>query len=171
MSSFQIRIDQSVAHIAEELAGITDDSSVSYGNQRIFPTMAEAINFAALVGFRAERRRPIENARKDPIRSQIFESNQLQGYIYLMAVANTGDIEILRDENFEESVQLYEEYAFGGFSEIEDWGKETGKPLFERILNEMTKVAAILQEAQHSQNSSKKPVIIRKKRSRSLPNK
>lgn len=166
MSTFTVRIDQSVAHIAEELAGITDDSSAAYGNQRVFPTMAEAINFAALVGFRANRKRAIETARKDPVRSSIFESNELQGYIYLLAVAETKEIEVLRDENFEESVQLYEEYAFGGFLEIEEWGKATGKPLFERVLNEMTAIAAKLQEDQKAQNAASKPVIMKKKKSR-----
>ena len=48
----------------------------------------------------------------------------------------------MRDEGFEGSVRLYEEYAFGGFLTIEQWGKESGKPLFERILNEMTNIAA-----------------------------
>ena len=165
MSTFTVRIDQSVAHIAEELAGITDDSSAAYGNQRVFPTMAEPLT-AALVGFRAKRKRPIETARKDPVRSSIFESNELQGYIYLLAVAETKEIEVLRDENFEESVQLYEEYAFGGFLEIEEWGKATGKPLFERVLNEMTAIAAKLQEDQKAQNAASKPVIIKKKKSR-----
>lgn len=167
MTNFQIRIDQSVAHIAEELAGIADDSASAHGNQRVFPTMAEAINFAALVGFRAKKKKAVENARKDPIRSQIFESNQLQGYICLIAVAETNDIDCLRDEGFEESVRLYEEYAFGGFLTIEQWGKESGKPLFERILNEMTNIAAEIQDNPLSQSDSSSPVIIKKRKRRS----
>ena len=168
MTNFQIRIDQSVAHIAEELAGIADDSGSAYGNHRVFPTMAEAVNLAALVGFRAKKKKAIENARKNPIASHIFESNQLLGYVCLIAVAETNDIDCLRDEGFEESVKLYEEYAFGGFLTIEQWGKDSGKPLFERILNEMTKIAAQTQENSPGQSGSSPPVIIRKKKIRSV---
>ena len=165
---FGIRIDQSVFYIVEELSGRNEERNTVFGRQRVFTTMAEAINFAALIGYRAKRKCEVEDARSDPINSRTFESNQLQGYIYLIAVAETGDIKILEDENFEQCVQLYEEYAFGGLREIEDWVKTSGKPLFERILSEMTTIAASLQKTQATQNSSGKPIIIKKKKVRKV---
>lgn len=166
MSSFTIRIDESVSHIAEELAGLSPDEARSRA-PRIFPSMAEALVFAALIGFKAKRREEIIKPRSNPIASQIFESAQINGYVFLIGVASSKDIDVLRDESVQEAVLAFEEYAFGGFSEIQHWMEKGASTLFDTIINEMSEVAGELAKLEAASTQTK-PVIIKKKPSKRL---
>lgn len=164
MSSFSIRIDERVANVAEELAGL-DSAGSDIGERRavrLFPSMAEAVVFAALIGYGAQRREKLGTPRKNPISSQIFESAQLQGYVFLIAVADCDEIDILRDENLPAAVEVFEEYAFGGFLELLDYMEKSRHSLFDAVLARMTAVAAEL--SQSASSNTEVPVIIRRKK-------
>jgi dnd system-associated protein 4 len=167
MDNFSIRIDESVSHIAEELAGRSPDGA-PLGAPRIFPSMAEALVFAALIGFKVKRRKKIIKPRSNPIASQIFESAQIHGYIFLIGLASSKDIDVLRDESVQEAVVTFEEYAFGGFSEIQSWMEKGASTLFDTIILEMNDVAAELSKLKAASPQTK-PVIIKKKPSKRLP--
>lgn len=152
MSSFRVRIDERVSAIVETLSG----------PRSVFPTMAETLVFGALVGFRFSRREALGEVRRDPISSSVFESGNLQGYLYLLAVAVESDIAILRDDADDSYVRIFEEYALGGFLHIEDYMSAHGKSAEEAILSLMSDEAAAMRKQE--EETRPKPKIVFKKR-------
>lgn len=169
MTSFSVRIDERVAAIAEQLAGLDEagETRADRSVARLFPSMAEAVVFAALIGFGANRREGLVTVRKNPISSQVFEASQLHGYVFLIPIAAQDEIDILRDENFPNAVKVFEEYALGGFLELVDYMEKSRLPLFDAVLALMTAQAADL--ANSRSRSSEVPIIIRKKRKLETP--
>lgn len=162
-----IRIDQSVATIPEQLAGINqpDDDLPSYmkNSLKLFNSMAEALVFASLLGASHNRSKPVENPRAYPIKFSIFESSELDSYIYLLAINESKGFELLEDESLDRAIMSFESYAFGGLEIISEWVEKSGKGLSEAILDQMSTVAS---EAINSRpRVKKKPTIMKKKRS------
>ena len=94
----------------------------------MFPTIKAIQSFAAVLGFEKHKRKPLDRKRVDNIEWNTFNSDQLTHYIYLIALAETGDINILKYdiENPEETnssnmLEIFEEYANGGFEIITEW--------------------------------------------------
>ena len=92
----------------------------------IFPTMRELMCFAAMVGFEKQRKKPLGEATME-IDGRTFESHQQSiDLIYLIALADTKDAEVLREDNEEKALEIFEHYAEGGFETISLW--LAGKP-------------------------------------------
>jgi len=55
---------------------------------------------------------------------RIFENNQKDGYIFLVALAKKKDAATLAVENDDEIIKIFEEYAAGGLEQIASWLNE-----------------------------------------------
>ena len=95
-------------------------------NTSIFKTMRELLCFAALVGYERGVRQPLKTKSETPIPSRVFETNDLaMDLIYLIALSETKSSEVLKSENETEAITIFEEYASGGLSCINDWLSNT----------------------------------------------
>lgn len=87
----------------------------------IFPTFRELMCFAALLGFSESRRIKLdEKYEKIGIENVVWENHPAQDIIFLIALAESKDPNILRDGHETECVKIFEEYANGGFEVIQD---------------------------------------------------
>jgi dnd system-associated protein 4 len=87
----------------------------------IFPTMREFMCFAAVVGFHEGKRTPLKGDTFE-IDARIFQnSQQAIDLLYLIALAGSRDVNILREERDDELTAIFEEYANGGLAKIADW--------------------------------------------------
>jgi dnd system-associated protein 4 len=91
------------------------------GGKAVFPTIRDLMSFAAVLGFEHGRKKPVDS-KFIPIESRPFErSESTVDLIYLLALASEKNVEILRDEENERLVSIYEEFAQGGFEILEGW--------------------------------------------------
>jgi|MTBAKSStandDraft_2_1061841.scaffolds.fasta_scaffold03780_4 dnd system-associated protein 4 len=99
----------------EELAG-----------KAVFSTMREFMCFAAVLGFQYEKRVPFSPKEKTfEIDGRIFANHPTTvDLLHLIALAVEKKVDILRDENENDVVGIFEEYANGGFQIIESWLKK-----------------------------------------------
>lgn len=87
----------------------------------VFPTMRELMCFAAVLGFEKQRKKPLEQVTLE-IDGRTFENHQQSlDLIYLIALADAKDAEILREENEDKALEIFEQYAEGGFEIISSW--------------------------------------------------
>ena len=87
----------------------------------LFPTIRELLCFAALLGFSEGRRVPLDRTEGvEDVSYQQFERGDAEDLIYLLALAETKDPNVLKDGNESECAQIFEEYANGGFEVIKD---------------------------------------------------
>jgi dnd system-associated protein 4 len=90
----------------------------------IFPTMRELLCFAAVLGFERERKRELDSVTME-IDGRTFETHeQSRDLVYLIALADSKDTEILREENEDRCISIFEQYAEGGLEELASWLKE-----------------------------------------------
>lgn len=90
----------------------------------IFPTMRELMCFAAILGFENERKKPLEDSTKE-IDGRTFESHdKALDLIYLLALADAKNAEVLRDESEDSAIAIFEQYAEGGFDILLGWLRE-----------------------------------------------
>lgn len=103
----------------------------------VFPHIKDVQVYAALLGFANGRREPVDRKDAENIEWHTFDNDGLTHYIYLIALAETKDMNILRyDEQASElngasddMVKIFEEYAEGGFGILESWlAKNPGDP-------------------------------------------
>ena len=88
----------------------------------IFPTIKDLMCFAAMLGFSEGKRVPLsENHQKQDIQKQIFIDDGKINNIFLIALAETKDANILRDDEETDITKIFEEYANGGFEIIKSW--------------------------------------------------
>lgn len=94
--------------------------------QPIFVTKRDLLCFAAVLGFEGQRRNPIREKPNEFVDSRPFEnSREAMQLLYLIGLAETKDVDCLRVENEDSLVTIFEEYADGGLSTLEDWLLET----------------------------------------------
>jgi dnd system-associated protein 4 len=90
----------------------------------IFPTMRELLCFAAVLGFERGKKRELDATTME-IDGRTFENNeQSKDLIYLLALADAKDAEVLRDENDDKCITIFEQYAEAGLDELAAWLKE-----------------------------------------------
>jgi len=108
--------------------------------QTIFPTLRDLLCFSAVLGYQVERKSDLT----DPVPfvdSRIFENEpQAPELMYLIGLAETKDVDCLREENEEDLVSLFEKYADGGLDVLAEWLKETSSdPFGDRAILEALK--------------------------------
>ena len=88
----------------------------------VFKTIKQLMIFSAMLGFSKQRRTELNPSDGyEDITYETFTTDDSHDYIFLLAVAYEGDASILAEENDEEIVKIFEEYANGGFEIIADW--------------------------------------------------
>ena len=89
--------------------------------KKMFPTIRELLTFAATVGFNNSCRLPFNKSfGTEDIQGVVYEDTEALEYIWLIAVSETGGVDILQDGKERECAQIYEEYANGGLKIISE---------------------------------------------------
>ena len=89
---------------------------------KLFPTLRDALSFAAALGYRERRRWPLDpKAGKEDIQAQIYNENDAIDLIFAIGLAEKKSAEILKRENEKECIEIFEEYANGGLALITEW--------------------------------------------------
>ena len=77
--------------------------------------------FAALLGYSEKRRLPLDKDRGvEDVSYQQFERGDAEDLIYLIALADTKDPEVLKDGEEDRCASIFEEYANGGLQVIKE---------------------------------------------------
>lgn len=79
----------------------------------VFDTLKAALVFSAAVGHKEGRRLPFASSG-EPIAFSLFSEHQDQPFVYALALTEFDDVSYLREENFLETIKVFEEYAAGG---------------------------------------------------------
>lgn len=104
-------------------------------DRRLFPTIRELLCFAALLGYSEGRRIPLDRSEGvEDISYQQFERGDAENLIFLIAVAETKDVNVLREDNEIQCAEIFEEYANGGLAIIKDCLLRSGGEYPDRAL-------------------------------------
>lgn len=90
-------------------------------SDKIFDSMKDVFMFAVTLGFRKQKRIPIQKTDGDDIRLIYFKDED-ENIFNIIALADTGEMSILLpdDEYREKKYKIVEEYANGGMSIMVD---------------------------------------------------
>jgi dnd system-associated protein 4 len=148
MAPLTPNINRSRVH--EELVQRLAGAMVRESERRLFPTIRELLCFAALLGFSEKRRAPLDRSKgvEDVSYQQFEREGDAEDLLWVIAVAETGDSEILREGNEAQCAQIFEEYANGGFEIINDFMIKNGSEYPDRALLALLKEKGYLQEGQ-----------------------
>ena len=95
--------------------------AIAESDRRLFPTIRELLCFAALLGFSERRRIPLDRSKGvEDVSYQQFERGNAEDLIYLIALAETQDVQVLREGDERRCADIFEEYANGGLAIIHD---------------------------------------------------
>lgn len=107
-------------------------------DRRLFPTIRELLCFAALLGFSEKRKIPLDRSEGvEDVSYQQFERGNAENLIYLIALAETEDPDILREGEEGRCAEIFEEYANGGLAIIKDHLRREGGEYPDRALMDM----------------------------------
>lgn len=118
-------------------------------DRRLFPTIRELLCFAALLGFSEKRRVPLDRSKGvEDVSYQQFERDDSHNLIFLIALAETEDPDILREGQEAQCAEIFEEYANGGLAIIKDHLLREGGEYPDRALMSMLRERGYLVPAQ-----------------------
>ena len=113
-----IYISNAHKDVAERLAR----NPTAIAGKPIFSTYMHLTAFAAMVGYANGKSLSVEaKNRGAEIEDQVFERRGLDGLVYLLALDEKKDGNILREDSVSECWRLVERYAEGGFEIIQQW--------------------------------------------------
>ncbi len=93
--------------------------------QPIFPTFRDLLCFAAILGFETGTQLTLDSKSDDFVDGRVFGKDDLSmDLLYLIALAEKRDVDILRDDNEDTMIQIFEQYANGGLQILTDWLRE-----------------------------------------------
>ena len=138
MSSRAPNINRSRKH--EEMVQRLAMEKLPGSDRTIFPTIRELLCFSALLGYSEQRRLPLDKEQGvEDISYQQFERGDAEDLIYLIALAETKDPEILKDGEENRCANIFEEYANGGLQIIHEAMLRTGGEYPDRDILEQLK--------------------------------
>jgi dnd system-associated protein 4 len=92
--------------------------------------MRDLLCFAAVLGFEYDHHAELAGKSFEIVDGRVFSnSQQAIDLLYLVSLASSKDPEILRDENEEKMIDIFERYAQGGFEIIDGWLSEKPEDL------------------------------------------
>ncbi len=92
--------------------------------QPIFPTFRSLLCFAAVLGYERNNRIPLQADPVDFVDGRIFSNHQpAMDLLYLIALASSGDMNILREEREGEMADVFEHLANAGLDVLDAWLK------------------------------------------------
>lgn len=116
-------------------------------DKTLFPTIRELLCFAALLGYSEGRRVPLDRSDGvEDISYQQFERGDAEDLIYLLALADSRDPDILKDGEEGRCAEVFEEYANGGLGMLHDVVLRTGGENPDRALLEFLQSKGYLAE-------------------------
>jgi len=122
----RIRIPKDKADIVNKLVRKEDSEAP-------FRTQADLIAFAASLGFSRGIREPFSETL-EPIRQDVFDNAGYRTLFNLLALASTGDPNILSSENEDQRITIFEEYANAGLSLLKNELQGSPDPLDDLLL-------------------------------------
>lgn len=144
MAARSPNINRSRKH--EELVQLLASQRVAGADRSLFPTIRELLCFAALLGFSEGRRVPLDKSEGlEDVSYQQFERGDAEDLIYLIALADTNDPDILRDGEEGRCAEIFEEYANGGLGIIKDALLRSGGENPNRDILELLKAKGYLE--------------------------
>ena len=106
--------------IHEDMVQLLARTTVDKAETSLFTTIRQLMIFAALLGYSQNRKIPLDKTKGvEDIQIHIFE-NDLD-YINMIALADQQNPEIFKDNNNFDVIEVFEEYANGGFEIIYGW--------------------------------------------------
>jgi dnd system-associated protein 4 len=118
-------------------------------DRSLFPTIRELLCFAALLGYSEKRRVPLDRSKGvEDVSYQQFERGDAEDLIYLIALAETRDAEILKDGEEGRCAEIFEEYANGGLGVIHDALLRSGGEDPNRTILELLRSKGYLENGQ-----------------------
>ena len=119
MSPRAPNINRSRVH--EDMVQLLAVQKLPGAGRTLFPTIRELLCFAALLGYSEKRRLPLDKDEGvEDISYQQFERGDAEDLIYLIALAESKDPEILKDGNEHLCAEIFEQYANGGLQIIHE---------------------------------------------------
>ncbi len=141
------------SRVHEELVQRLSMQNIPGSDRKLFPTIRELLCFAALLGFSEQRRIPLDRSQGvEDISYQQFEREPgAEDLLWVIAVAETGDVEVLREGEEIRCAEIFEEYANGGLGLIKDFMLRNGGEYPDRAL------MALLKEKNYLQSTESEP--------------
>jgi dnd system-associated protein 4 len=109
----------------------------------LFETYQAAMTFAAAVGWHFVKQREQKGKAGKDIRWSVFESANDDAFIHALALAEFGSIDILgrdRQNDDEDSIKIFEEYATAGLEYIQDHCVDVPGDTFDNLLSLIAEV-------------------------------
>lgn len=88
-------------------------------DEGVFDTLKGVLVFAAAIGFKYKQKMPITESG-EPIAFSLFNDRREQPFVYALAISEFNDVAYLREENFLETIKVFEEYAAGGLRYLDE---------------------------------------------------
>ena len=103
-------------HIANDKTDFIKSLLIGENDKGLFNYQYDVLSFAAVLGANKNRKLPLGETSKDPIRQEVFNRQGYDTIINLLAVFNSNDPNILADsdEMEDKRATIFEEYANGG---------------------------------------------------------
>lgn len=102
--------------MAKDKADFVKSLLIDDSDKGLFKLRVDVLSFAAVLGANKDRKSPLGETTKEPIRQEVFNGHGYDTIINLLAVFNTNDPNILAnsDEMEDKRATIFEEYANGG---------------------------------------------------------
>lgn len=114
-------------------------------DRTLFPTIRELLCFAALLGYSENRRIPLDRTvGTEDVSYQQFERGDAEDLIYLIALAETKDPDILKDGEESRCAEIFEQYANGGLEILRDAMLQSGGEYPDRDILELLQKSGYL---------------------------
>lgn len=124
-------------------------------DRALFPTIRELLCFAALLGYSEKRRLPLDKDEGvEDISYQQFERGDAEDLIYLIALAETKDPDVLKDGSEGRCAEIFEEYANGGLQIIRESMLRGGGEYPDRDILELLKEQGYLESVDEEPDPS-----------------
>lgn len=136
------------AGVYEELVQKLAIAKVPDGSRSLFPTIRELLCFCALLGFSQKRKLPLDRSQGvEDVSYQQFERDPAAlDLIYTIALADSENVELLKDGESRVCADIFEEYANGGLSIIKDYFVRNGGEYPDKALMALLKEKGFLSE-------------------------
>ncbi len=117
------------SHVYEDMVQRLTSEKPHGKDYTLFPTIRELLCFAALLGYSQSRRLPLKKEKGvEDVSYQQFEHVGADDLIFLIALSESKDPEILREGQEGKCAEIFEEYANGGlkiiFESLQQFGGE-----------------------------------------------
>ena len=129
-------------------------------NEAPFSNYYDALTYAAIVGFKNEKREPLAKGKgKDPITYLTMSNNSSFGALLAVfaVLENKEDHTCLSGENAELRIKVFEEYACGGLTLLKDaqvgYGGSLRDYVEAEVVQELTSILSEFESEEEESNS------------------